>query len=173
MGGEIGVVAVLKGGLSREREVSLVSDAACSEGLRQAGFEVVELDVGRDIAQRLAEAGPAVCFNALHGPFGEDGSIQGLLNILGIPYTHSGVLASSVAMDKARSKQIAQASGLHVAKGGLVDRERFFRAPPARPYVIKPVNDGSRSTPSSCGIPERCPSVRRNGLSPAKRSSRI
>src|SRR5690606_24180351 len=97
-------VAVLKGGWSHEREVSLNSGAQCAEALRKAGYRVTEIDVGRDVAQVLAELKPDVAFNALHGRFGEDGTMQGLLEILGIPYTHSGVLASAVAMDKHQAK---------------------------------------------------------------------
>lgn len=136
-------VAVLKGGLSRERDVSLSSGAACAAALRKAGYDVVEIDVGHDVWEKLKEARPDVCFNALHGPLGEDGSIQGLLNYLGIPYTHSGVAASSLAMDKNRTKMIAKANGLRVATGKLVDEAGFWEDVPVKPYVIKPVNDGS------------------------------
>ena len=94
-------VAVLMGGWSAEREVSLVSGAAAGEALRARGYRVSEIDVGRDLPQRLAELEPDVVYNALHGRFGEDGTVQGLLEIMGIPYTHSGVLASSLAMNKA------------------------------------------------------------------------
>lgn len=136
-------VAVLKGGFSREREVSLSSGKACAAALREAGYDVVEIDVGHDIWERIKDAKPDVCFNALHGPLGEDGSIQGLLNYLGIPYTHSGVAASSLAMDKSRTKLIARDIGIIVAKGRLVDEAEFWANPPTEPYVIKPVNDGS------------------------------
>src|SRR3546814_5824436 len=93
-------VAVLMGGWSSEREVSLTSGRACAKALREEGFMVSEIDVGRDVAQQLAEVKPDVAFNALHGPFGEDGCMQGLLEMMGIPYTHSGVMASAVAMNK-------------------------------------------------------------------------
>lgn len=136
-------VAVLKGGLSREREVSLVSGASCAVALREAGYDVVEIDVDRQICARLLEVKPDVCFNALHGPLGEDGSIQGLLNILDIPYTHSGVAASSLAMDKVRTKLIADQHGVRSPKGGLIDAETFWASDLSAPYVIKPVNDGS------------------------------
>lgn len=136
-------VAVLKGGLSREREVSLSSGAACAAALREAGYDVVEIDVSHDIWERLKAEKPDVCFNALHGPLGEDGSIQGLLNYLDIPYTHSGVAASSLAMDKNRTKMIAAQLGIRVAAGKLVDETAFWADVPTAPYVIKPVNDGS------------------------------
>src|SRR5262245_42674860 len=93
-------VAVLKGGWSAEREVSLVSGAACAKALRELGYKVTEIDVTPNVAGDLAKAKPDVVFNALHGRFGEDGTIQGLLELLKIPYTHSGVLASALAMDK-------------------------------------------------------------------------
>ena len=96
-------VAVLMGGWSSEREVSLASGKACSAALRVAGYRVSEIDVDRDIGNVLAKTRPDICFNALHGPMGEDGNIQGLLNIMGIPYTHSGVQASALAIDKVRT----------------------------------------------------------------------
>ncbi len=136
-------IAVLKGGLSRERAVSLASGAACAAALRQAGFEAIEVDVGRDVAARLQAIAPDACFNALHGPLGEDGSIQGLLNILGIPYTHSGVAASSLAMDKARTKSLVQPLGIPVPQGRRIGRAEFWAAPPPAPFVLKPVGDGS------------------------------
>ena len=104
-------VVVLMGGPSAEREVSLSSGRECAQALRQAGYEVIELDAGRDLPARLAEHAPDVVFNALHGRWGEDGCVQGLLEWLGIPYTHSGVLASALAMDKSRSKQIFREAG--------------------------------------------------------------
>jgi D-alanine-D-alanine ligase len=137
-------VAVLMGGWSAERPVSLKSGAACAAALAGEGFRVSQVDVGRDIAARLAELRPDVAFNALHGPFGEDGTIQGVLEILGIPYTHSGVLASSLAMRKDRAKVIAAAAGVPVAHGVTVSRHEVAKRhvlPP--PYVAKPVGDGS------------------------------
>ena len=137
-------VAVLKGGLSAEREVSLVSGRECARALRDAGFEVVEVDCGPDLPARLAEAQPDVCFNALHGRWGEDGCVQGLLEWLGIPYTHSGVLASSLAMDKARAKDAYRAAGLPVVDSVIAPREAVEAGhvlPP--PYVVKPNNEGS------------------------------
>ncbi len=136
-------VAVLKGGWSNEREVSLVSGKACAAGLREAGFDTVEIDAGRDIAQRLVEVAPDACLNALHGPIGEDGSIQGLLNILDIPYTHSGVAASAIAMDKPRSKLIAESIGIRCPAGRLMNADMFFATTFDAPYVIKPTHDGS------------------------------
>ena len=102
-------VAVLMGGLSSEREISLRSGAACARALEGEGFSVTRLDVGRDVAARLAEIKPDVCFNALHGRYGEDGCIQGVLETLGLPYTHSGVLASALAMHKERAKAVLRA----------------------------------------------------------------
>jgi len=137
-------VAVLMGGWSSEREVSLVTGRECSKALTAAGFTVSEIDVGRDIARVLAEAKPDVCFNALHGRFGEDGRIQGLLDILGIPYTHSGVMASAIAMNKVRTKEICGAVGIPLAEHKVVRRKVAFAGDAmARPYVIKPIAEGS------------------------------
>ncbi|WP_417597216.1 D-alanine--D-alanine ligase [Pararhodobacter oceanensis] len=137
-------VAVLMGGISAEREVSLSSGRECAAALREAGYRVVELDAARDLAQRLAELRPDVAFNALHGPFGEDGCVQGLLEWLGIPYTHSGVLSSALAMDKQRTKDIYRAHGLPVVESVLAAkaevRARHVLPPP---YVVKPFNEGS------------------------------
>jgi len=137
-------VAVLKGGWSHEREVSLRSGAACAQALRAAGYEVTEIDVGRDIAQVLADLRPDVAFNALHGRFGEDGTIQGLLEILDIAYTHSGVLASSLAMDKHQAKVMFKAAGIPVTDHVIASRAEIARGHVmAPPYVVKPVRDGS------------------------------
>lgn len=137
-------VAMLMGGWSAEREVSLRSGAACAKALREEGYRVTEIDVGRDIAARLAEAKPDVAFNALHGKVGEDGTIQGVLEILRIPYTHSGVLASALAMDKHQAKIVMAAAGVPVAEGRVVDRREAARAHAmAAPYVLKPVCEGS------------------------------
>ena len=137
-------VAVLKGGPSVEREVSLVSGRECAAALRATGFETTELDAGVDLPARLAQAAPDVVFNALHGRWGEDGCVQGLLEWLGLPYTHSGVLASALAMDKARSKQAFAAAGLLVVESLIADsaevQARHVMAPP---YVVKPNNEGS------------------------------
>ncbi|MDP3298695.1 MAG: D-alanine--D-alanine ligase, partial [Phenylobacterium sp.] len=115
-------VAVLLGGLSPEREVSLVSGAACADALERLGARVSRVDAGRDLAARLTELKPDVCFNALHGEWGEDGCVQGVLETLGLPYTHSGVLASALAMDKAKAKAVLAAAGVTVPGGGLFNR---------------------------------------------------
>ena len=109
-------VAVLMGGISAERDVSLNSGAACAKALADQGFQVTEVDVDRNVGQVLADLRPDVAFNALHGPFGEDGIIQGVLEMLGIPYTHSGVLASALAMRKDLAKDVLRAAGLPVAR---------------------------------------------------------
>ena len=137
-------IAVLMGGWSSERPVSLSSGKECADGLEQAGYRVTRIDVGRDIADVLAKLAPDVAFNALHGPFGEDGTIQGVLEILGIPYTHSGVLASALAMNKHRAKSVAAAAGILVAEHRIVSRADAAAAhalPP--PYVVKPIAEGS------------------------------
>ena len=137
-------VAVLMGGWSAEREVSLRSGVACARALRDEGFQVTEIDVTRDIAQTLAMLKPDVAFNALHGKVGEDGTIQGVLEVLQIPYTHSGVLASALAMNKQQAKIVMAAAGLPVAEGLVVDRRVAARAHVmAPPYVLKPVCEGS------------------------------
>jgi D-alanine-D-alanine ligase len=132
------------GGWSSERQVSLTSGAAVAKALRNAGYRVSEVDVGRDVGAVLAGLKPDVAFNALHGPFGEDGKIQGLLEIMGIPYTHSGVLASAVAIDKPQAKHIWSDLGLPLAEGKVVSRQAFAEGPVLpQPYVIKPLNEGS------------------------------
>jgi D-alanine-D-alanine ligase len=137
-------VAVLMGGWSVEREVSLSSGAACARALEGVGYRVTRVEVGRDIAEALARLKPDVAFNALHGRYGEDGTIQGVLEILGIPYTHSGVLASSLAIRKDKAKMVVAAAGVPVAQGVTVSRFEAARRhvlPP--PYVIKPIDEGS------------------------------
>jgi D-alanine-D-alanine ligase len=137
-------VAMLMGGLSSEREVSLRSGDACAAALEGEGYRVTRLDVGRDVAARLAEIRPDICFNALHGRYGEDGCIQGLLETMAIPYTHSGVLASALAMHKERAKAVLRAAGVPVAESRIVSREEAARGhamPP--PYVLKPPTEGS------------------------------
>lgn len=137
-------VAVLKGGLSAEREVSLKSGAAVAEALRGEGYKVTEIDAGRDLALRLAEVKPEACFNALHGKFGEDGCVQGILEMMGIPYTHSGVLSSALAMHKERAKEVMSAAGVPVAEARVVTRRQALKAHPLPPpYVVKPVDEGS------------------------------
>jgi D-alanine-D-alanine ligase len=137
-------VAVLKGGWSAEREVSLRSGRACGDALRSEGFRVTEIDVTRDIANELVALKPDVAFNALHGRFGEDGCMQGVLETLSIPYTHSGVLASALAMHKERAKTVMAAAGVPVAEAKIVTRAEAARGHVmAPPYVIKPVAEGS------------------------------
>ncbi len=137
-------VAVLMGGASAEREVSLSSGRECAKALREAGYEVVEVDCGPDLAARLSDIKPDVAFNALHGRWGEDGCVQGILEWLRIPYTHSGVLASALAMDKQKAKEVYTAAGLPTVQSRLACREEVEAhhvLPP--PYVVKPNNEGS------------------------------
>ncbi|MEL6241504.1 MAG: D-alanine--D-alanine ligase [Pseudomonadota bacterium] len=137
-------VAVLMGGPSAEREVSLASGRECATALRDAGYEVVEVDAGLDLPAVLTDLKPDVAFNALHGRWGEDGCVQGLLEWMRIPYTHSGVFASALAMDKERSKQAYAAVGLPIAESVIAKsadvRARHVLTPP---YVVKPNNEGS------------------------------
>ena len=132
------------GGPSAEREVSLSSGRGCAAALREAGFEVVEVDASTDLCARLTDIQPDVVFNALHGRWGEDGCVQGMLEWLRLPYTHSGVLASALAMDKERTKAAYRAAGLPVVESVLARRdevrERHVMPPP---YVVKPYNEGS------------------------------
>ncbi|HUB85787.1 MAG TPA: D-alanine--D-alanine ligase [Rhizomicrobium sp.] len=138
-------IAVLLGGLSAERDVSLSSGAGCARALREEGFDVVEIDPkNADLAAQLNLVKPDAVFNALHGRWGEDGCVQGLLELLRIPYTHSGVLASAIAMHKQRTKEIYAAAGLPVVKSIVVDRrEAAVQHLMEPPYVVKPVNEGS------------------------------
>ncbi len=137
-------IAVLKGGWSPEREVSLNSGAAAAKVLREAGYEVAEIDVGRDLPARLAEIKPDAVFNALHGQWGEDGCVQGLLEVMGVPYTHSGVLASSLAMDKQRAKAVFEDAGIPSPFGKIVSRAEAASGHVLEaPYVIKPNAQGS------------------------------
>ena len=137
-------VAVLMGGWSSEREVSLRSGASCAAALEGEGYRVTRIDVARDIGEVLARLKPDVAFNALHGRVGEDGTVQGILEVLRIPYTHSGVLASALAMNKDRAKVVLAAAGIPVPQGRIVDRREAARRhvlPP--PYVLKPIDGGS------------------------------
>ncbi|MGJ8528153.1 D-alanine--D-alanine ligase [Maritalea sp.] len=137
-------VAVLMGGWTNEREVSLASGRDCAAALERSGYKVTSIDVDRDLAERLTATKPDVVFNALHGKFGEDGTVQGMLEIMGIPYTHSGVLASSLAMDKHQSKIMFKAAGVPVTDHIIAHREEIaarHQMPP--PYVVKPYDDGS------------------------------
>ncbi len=137
-------VAVIMGGWSSERPVSLSSGKGMAEAARKSGFDVVEIDATRKLAEQLAAAKPDVALNALHGPWGEDGCVQGVLEIMGIPYTHSGVLASALAMDKDKSRAVYAQHGLDIAEGGMFEvedlaRDHIFEPP----YVIKPNAEGS------------------------------
>jgi D-alanine-D-alanine ligase len=137
-------VAVLMGGISSEREVSLVSGRECADALERLGAKVTRVDAGRDLAQVLSKVKPDVCFNALHGAWGEDGCVQGILETLALPYTHSGLLASALAMDKDKAKAVMAAAGVVVPGGGLYDRHEVARdhvMPP--PYVVKANAEGS------------------------------
>lgn len=139
-------VAVLMGGWSAEREVSLSSGAGCVAALQRAGYDVRPIDLTRDVGAlaRALEPKPDVVFNILHGPFGEDGRIQGLLDMMAIPYTNSGALASALGMDKAASRAMFKAAGLPMAPGEIWDRTALLaHIEPERPYVVKPINEGS------------------------------
>lgn len=139
-------VAVLMGGWSGEREVSLVSGAAVNDALKNAGYKVTTIDMGRDIGALLPKLSPRpdVVFNALHGRYGEDGCVQGLLEILNIPYTHSGVIASALAMNKPMAKKVFESVGIRCAPGEIVSRDvALKRDVMRRPYVVKPLNEGS------------------------------
>jgi D-alanine-D-alanine ligase len=138
-------VAVLLGGFSSERPVSLSSGNACADALEEVGYyHVTRVDVGRDVGSVLQELRPDVAFNALHGPFGEDGTIQGILEYLEIPYTHSGVLASALAMNKEQAKRVAKAVGIPVAESKVHNRFAIANKHPMKPpYVVKPVSEGS------------------------------
>src|SRR5262245_26794957 len=137
-------VAVLLGGFSSERPVSLSSGNACADALEEVGYRVSRVDVGRDVGSVLHKLKPDVAFNALHGPFGEDGTIQGILEYLELPYTHSGVLASALAMNKEQAKKIARAAGIPVAESRVINRFTIKNKHPMKPpYVVKPVSEGS------------------------------
>jgi D-alanine-D-alanine ligase len=137
-------VAVLLGGRSAEREVILSSGAGCARALREEGFDVVKIDPGESPGAQLLDAKVDCAFNALHGRWGEDGCIQGLLELLRIPYTHSGVLASALAMHKQRTKDVYRAAGIPIVKSVIADRREAGREHLMEPpYVIKPVNEGS------------------------------
>ena len=137
-------VAVLMGGWSAERPVSLSSGRGCADALETMGYRVTRIDVDRSIADTLARLRPDVAFNALHGRVGEDGTIQGVLEILRIPYTHSGVLASALAAQKDLAKLVLAAAGVPVPHGVTIDRhEAAHRHALEPPYVLKPINEGS------------------------------
>ncbi|HET9810385.1 MAG TPA: D-alanine--D-alanine ligase [Sphingomicrobium sp.] len=138
-------VVVLMGGWSAEREVSLMSGRGVAEALRGNGWSnVSELDMDRDVASRLAELGPGVVFNALHGTPGEDGSVQGMMDLMGLKYTHSGLETSVIAIDKELTKMVLVPHGIRMPEGRIVESESLYRQDPiARPFVVKPVNEGS------------------------------
>ena len=137
-------VAVLMGGWSNERPVSLMSGEGVASALEERGHRVTRIDMGRDVAQKLAEAAPDVVFNALHGSPGEDGSIQGLMDLMGLTYTHSGMVTSVIAIDKELTKQALVPHGIQMPGGRIVETAEIYeRDPLERPYVLKPVNEGS------------------------------
>ena len=137
-------VAVLMGGWANERPVSLMSGRGVIEALESRGHRVTPIDMARDVAARLVEAGPDVVFNALHGVPGEDGTVQGMMDLMGIPYTHSGLVTSVIAIDKELTKQALVPHGIPMPGGRIVRSEELYEADPlARPYVLKPVNEGS------------------------------
>src|SRR5450755_4486871 len=137
-------VAVLMGGWSAEREISLRSGQACADAAERGGYRVSRLDVDREVAASLRALKPDVALNVLHGRPGEDGTLQGLLEILGIPYSHSGVMASAVAMQKDIAKVVMAAAGVAVPEGKVISRREAAQGHPLpRPYVIKPIAEGS------------------------------
>jgi D-alanine-D-alanine ligase len=138
-------VVVLMGGWSAEREVSLMSGRGVAEALRGAGWSrVTELDMDRDVASRLSELRPDVVFNALHGTPGEDGSVQGMMDLMGLKYTHSGLETSVIAIDKELTKMVLVPHGISMPEGRIIASESLFgQDPMPRPYVLKPVNEGS------------------------------
>jgi len=137
-------VAVLMGGWSAEREVSLMSGAGVADALEALGHQVTRIDMGHDVALKLAETKPDLVFNALHGTPGEDGSVQGMLDLMGLAYTHSGMATSVIAIDKRLTKQALVPHGIPMPGGRIVESESLYQVDPlARPYVLKPVNEGS------------------------------
>lgn len=137
-------VAVLMGGWSNERPVSLMSGNGVADALESRGHRVTRIDMGRDVAARIAEANPEVVFNALHGTPGEDGTVQGMLDLMGVKYTHSGMVTSVIAIDKQLTKQRLVPAGIPMPGGHIVESASLYeRDPLPRPYVLKPVNEGS------------------------------
>ena len=169
-------IVVLMGGWSSERSVSLMSGKGVAEALRERGWSrVTELDMGHDVAARLAELEPDVVFNALHGSPGEDGSVQGLLELMQIPYTHSGVATSAIAIDKELTKLLLVPAGVRMPVGTMVNSASLHeRDPIPRPYVLKPVNEGSSvgvaivTDASNCGNP-----ISRNAVGPWQQFDRL
>ncbi len=155
-------VAVLMGGWANEREVSLMSGKGVADALESVGHTVTRIDMGRDVAARIAEAAPDVVFNALHGVPGEDGTVQGMLDLMGVPYTHSGLATSVIAIDKELTKHALVPHGIPMPGGRIVSSETLYDGDPLpRPYVLKPVNEGSSvgvaivTEESNCGNPVR------------------
>ena len=153
-------IVVLMGGWANEREVSLMSGKGVADALEARGHEVTRIDMDRDVAARLAEAAPDVVFNALHGVPGEDGTVQGMLDLMGVPYTHSGLATSVIAIDKELTKQALVPHGVPMPGGRIVRSEELYEGDPLpRPYVLKPVNEGSSvgvaivTDESNCGHP--------------------
>jgi D-alanine-D-alanine ligase len=137
-------VAVLMGGWANEREVSLMSGGGVADALESRGHKVTRIDMDRDVAAKIAEAAPDIVFNALHGVPGEDGTVQGMLDLMGVPYTHSGLATSVIAIDKELTKLLLVPRGIPMPGGRLVKSAELYDADPlARPYVLKPVNEGS------------------------------
>ena len=137
-------IAVLMGGWANERPVSLMSGEGCAKALRERGHTVTRIDMDRHVAARIAEAAPDVVFNALHGVPGEDGTVQGMLDLMGVPYTHSGLATSVIAIDKELTKQALVPAGIPMPGGRVVRSEELYDGDPLpRPYVLKPVNEGS------------------------------
>ena len=137
-------VAVLMGGWANEREVSLMSGKGVADALESRGYRVTRIDMDRQVAQAIAEAAPDVVFNALHGVPGEDGTVQGMLDLMGVPYTHSGLATSVIAIDKELTKQALVPHGIPMPGGRIVKSADLYEADPLpRPYVLKPVNEGS------------------------------
>lgn len=163
-------VAVLMGGRSVEREVSLVSGDACAAALEERGFRVSRIDVGTDLPAVLARLRPDCCFNALHGRFGEDGRVQGLLDLMGIPYTHSGVLASALAMDKPMAKRLFAQAGIQCPEGMEMELRALEDGPPmACPFVVKPAAEGSSLGVFIIDDGDLRPVLERNDLDPDQR----
>ncbi|TIX51377.1 D-alanine--D-alanine ligase [Alteraurantiacibacter aquimixticola] len=153
-------IAVLMGGWANEREVSLMSGKGVADALESLGHRVTRIDMDRDVAARIAEVKPDIVFNALHGAPGEDGTVQGMLDLMGVPYTHSGLATSVVAIDKELTKQALVPHGIPMPGGRVVPSTELFDGDPiARPYVLKPVNEGSSvgvaiiTDESNCGNP--------------------
>lgn len=137
-------VAVVMGGWSAEREISLISGEAVASALERLGYRVSVIDADRDVAAKIKEVGPDIIFNALHGRWGEDGCVQGVFEVLDIPYTHSGVMASAVAMNKPLAKRLFDREGIPAPEGKVVSAEALFAADPLpRPFVVKPISEGS------------------------------